>query len=758
MAIDTETRELQSNATIDVDLDATSPLGDGLGPDEAAEPAGGDNFGDEGRLPTRAIIAVALSTISAAMMVGGVFLGASPRVDAAFAGLLGVLLAVGVSRMRRPASIYIVMVGGLFVVGLLAMLPYGPQHLGSLRTEITQAVSSGKVLRPPTEYSPAWAAIVGWVMGLVAFAATWTATVVRKPSFAVLVPLPLTAIAGISLPSADQVPTGIAAVAILGVALGVLASSQLSASEGGLPLRYELRRGAKGLALMAVVTAALAGAAQSDLLFPHPAYDPTHHPEKPHTSSLSSVPDTVLFEVSNTHVSGPWVLGVLDEYDGQDWRLPAFADTQLQSIPTDGIVDTNLQAGAKATFTVRNLTGAVLPGMPNTVAIEATGPVLKYDKRTGTIRLFEGQFQNGFSYEVAAAALNSVDSLKALGNDLEIPDSVQRFEAVPVPPDAVKKLLDKAPKGSKFEEFDWVRHWVLDNVVADGPGVPVSIPPSRVQEILTQKTGSPYEIVATQALLARWMGLPSRIGYGFDGGKQDGDHLEVHPSNGAAFPEVYFPGHGWLPVMGTPTHAKAHQGKNLSQTNINVLPSDNIGVDLYIPEITPTSPPFTDTLKAIALVIVAVLLLALIVFLTVPVVAKLLRRQRRRAEAERRGPRAQIALAYSDWRDHAADFGYAFPGDTPLMFAERFVDDEEHRQFAWLVTRALWGDLGTDLTPELALEAQTFSGSLRRRLSQARPITVRAVALFSWRSLRRPYDAEDVAAVRAGRNGRRAAA
>jgi hypothetical protein len=761
MAIDTETPARQATmggtGTVEVEPEVPEGLSGELpgAAETGAEPGESDK-----RIPSRAVAAAALSMVSAAIMVGGVFLGVSPRIDAAFAGLLGIALGVGASRLRKPLLLYAAMFAGLFAIGLLAMLPYGPEHLGSLRTDVTHAVSSGKLLRPPADYNAGWAAVVGWIMGVVGFAAAWTATVVRRPSLAVLIPLPLTAIAGISLPAADQVATGIAAVAVFGLALGVLASAQLGASESGLPLRYELRRAGAGLAFMAVVTVALYGAAQSDLLFPHPAYDPTHHPEKPNTAPLSAVPDKVLFEVSNTHVSGPWVLGELDEYDGSDWRLPAFADTQdrLHSIPSNGIVDKTLQPGAKATFTIRGLTGAVLPGLPNVVAINFTGPVLKYDSRMGTIRLFEGQFESGYTYEVAAATVD-IGQLTALGNDLTIPADVRHFEAVPPAPPAVRDLIGRAPTTSKFAQFDWLRHWVLDNVVASGAGAPVSIPPDRVQQIISKKQGSPYEIVATQALLARWIGLPSRIGYGFDGGVKVGDNLEVHPRNGSSFPEVYLPSFGWVPVVGVPSHARAQQGNQPTQTNVNVLPSNDISVQVYIPEVTRTEPSLVDTLRPAALLVVAALLIAGLLYLAIPVIAKALRRRRRRAAAAGLGHRAQIALAYTEWRDLAADFGYAYASDTPLMFAERFVADNDHRQFAWLVTRALWGDLGERLTPEMVATAENLSASLRRRLSQARPITVRAVALFSWRSLRRPYDADNAPAAppAAGRNGRRIA-
>ena len=62
-------------------------------------------------------------------------------------------------------------------------------------------------------------------------------------------------------------------------------------------------------------------------------------------------------------------------------------------------------------------------------------------------------------------------------------------------------------------------------------------------------------------------------------------------------------------------------------------------------------------------------------------------------------PSARIALAYAEFRDVATDYGFSHPSDTPLMYLERFIDDDEHTELAWLVTRVLWGDLQDDAEP-----------------------------------------------------------
>jgi hypothetical protein len=111
-----------------------------------------------------------------------------------------------------------------------------------------------------------------------------------------------------------------------------------------------------------------------------------------------------------------------------------------------------------------------------------------------------------------------------------------------------------------------------------------------------------------------------------------------------------------------------------------------------------------------------------------------------------------VALAYAEWRDLATDYGYRYDTDTPLMFLDRFREDAEHTELAWLTTRALWGDLQNSLTGETAAMAEELSRALRRRLAQAHPAPVRAIGLVSRLSLRHPYAPELTQLLRRGRH------
>lgn len=692
--------------------------------------------------PTRPAIAIALASIGASVMVGGIFIGVSPRIYAGIASLLGIGLAIGVQRIKRPIPANLVAAGGIFCIGLLLVAGTGIGGLADLRTEIAKAIVSGKVLRPPADFTPGWAAILGWIMSMVTFAATWVALVLKRVPLGVIAPLPLAVIAGISVPSDAQLISGLVVLVLFVAALGVMAGGQITSAGEKVPIGYELRRSLKALPLVAVVTVVIFFLGQTGLLFPHPVIDPSLEPQKPKPQPLGAVVDKDLFDVKSATITGPWVLGHLDVYDGHDWLLPPFAENKTKTVPASGVVDPSLKPGEKATFIIRGLDGAVLPGLPNDVGVIAQGPTLAYDSRNSNIRLVEGQVEPGFEYTVVAAALPTVQDLSSLGNSLNIPDSDKQFTSIPPAPAAVKALIKQAPTTSKWDEYNFLRTWILQNVTVSGTGLPVSVTPERVAQMIAgNKEGSPFEIVAAQAMLARWIGVPSRIGYGYDNGTKQGGVLQVHPSNGIAFPEVFFPGYEWLPVIGTPTHVKVSEiSKTQFSVNATALPSQDISVPIFIPLTVPPQFLLYQTLQPFLLAAAIVLLVLAALYFSIPVVLKALRRHRIWTAADRAGPRAQIAAAYAEWRDYCTDYGYRHRTDTPLMFLSRFVPDTEHGQLAWLVTRTLWGDLKDEPTADMAADAKELSRSLRRRLSLAQPFTVRMVGFFSRLSLREAYD------------------
>ena len=738
MTIDIELEELKAKA-------GEEPA-EGTAPVEAAEvPDSPDELEHEPEVSTlRSTIAVMCTAVAAGVLAGGIFTDIEARIYAIAAALAGGALAYGATKLRSAWGTTVVIAAGLFAIGLvIALIAGGLEAVTNLKALIAQAVQQAHLVRPPISITSGFAALLGWIMAAIGISAVWAATTLKRPSIGLLIPLPVAIVAAISVSEGEQVIDGLILLVAFLVGLAISAGGrELGADGQGLPLAFELRRAARALPVLVIGTGLVLALAQTGILFPRPVVSPEYQAQRPHTQPLSAVKDRVLFEVRSP-INGPWLVGALDVYDGQYWLLPSFHDADLRDIPSDGIVDPSLfsRRGLSAVFTIRGQSGAVLPTLPNTVGILASGPKLDYDARSGNIRLVEGEIASGFSYKVAAAPVPTVADLEKVS---DFGSNVQQFIQIPSPPPGVRALLAKAPKGSKWDKWDYLRRWVLDKITVSGAGTPVGISPKRVDQILQRGQGTPYEIVAIEAMLARWEGIPSRIGYGFNGGTKVGDHLEIHPKDGSAFPEVYFPRYGWIPVLGQPAHAKAAVNSNpsLQQFHQGVLPSTDISVTLFLPAVVPPTTSILDEIRNLVVLALGALGLIALLYFLFPAVAKLWVRSRRRAAARAGGPRARIQQAYSEWRDLLTDYGYRHGSDTPIMLLGRFPADEDHAELAWLVTRALWGDLQGELDQSVATDAEEMAATLKRRLAQAHPITVRLVAGISRLSLREPYAAD----------------
>ena len=125
---------------------------------------------------------------------------------------------------------------------------------------------------------PGWYAVVGWLMGILGFASLWIAAVLRKPSAALLVPLPAAAFAGISVPDNAQKPSGVIVLVLFALGLGFLSSARQFEGGARPPLSYEIRKLLKSLPLIGVITAALIVLAQTSFLFPEPKINPASLP------------------------------------------------------------------------------------------------------------------------------------------------------------------------------------------------------------------------------------------------------------------------------------------------------------------------------------------------------------------------------------------------------------------------------------------------------------------------------------------------
>ncbi|HVE91175.1 MAG TPA: transglutaminaseTgpA domain-containing protein [Actinomycetota bacterium] len=698
-------------------------------PDELAPPPPDTN---------RVLIAAVIAIAAGAWMLGGAFEGFLARPLALLAGAGGVAWVWFTGRQGLPAALQYALAPAAFVAGAVAgiVLPNATGVTGTLPELVVRAIRNGGLLEPPVPFDPGWRFIIVVLFVLAGAAAASIATGWGRPGLALLLPVPLVIGGGFIQPKGAEVVSGSVSLVLLVASLMVVYAARL-AGESGASRSFELRQALRGAAVLAGVVVALALLNRTNFLFPEAQLSRNLKPQKPQVKPLSAVADRVLFTVRSDQ-PGPWRLGTLDAYDGEAWLLPPFDTDRFVDVPSDGRIAPGTGESVKAEFTVRGLEGFTLPGMANPTSIEARGTGLAFDPRTQTVRLRKSSSGDGYTYTVTGAAPPSGARLTqapaALSEDLKT------YLEVPEPPTEVRNVLARAPP-NPWERLQFMRNTLYEKVVAAGSGVPVDISPERVDVLLRGADATPFEITAAEAMLARWAGVPSRIGYGFYRGKEMPGGWEVHPKDGANWLEANFPGLGWVPIIGVPPKARSSLNDEENNRLVSLNPSDELSLQVYIPIQLEDPLLLYQVVRYWLGVAFPFVVLALLCFAFFPGPLKLYRSHRRRRWAESLGPAEQIAVEYAEFRDLAHDLNAGDPYATPLAFVERIAHDEEHEEFAWLVTRALWGDLGRDLRPEDAQAALEMGRSLRRRLSRGQTATSRVLAVTSRLSLRTPYDA-----------------
>lgn len=700
-------------------------------PDTVSAPAGHDAHPAAPRPPGWGpALAAGLAAAAPAALVGGLFDGYAATVVAGLAAVGGALLAGATARSPRPGLWHLAVIPAVIAAAGASALPGAPDALGRLGSLVADAVQTGRAQPPPLPFDPGWRPVLVAAFAALGFAAGWVASGVGRPRLALAAPLPVGALAALALPASAETTAAATAGLVLFAAFAVSHATRADRVAVVAPLRSGLR----AAVAVAVVAVAVAGLARVDALFPAPRVDTEPAPRQPAAAPLAQADDRALFEVTGS-LGGPWRLGALDVYDGDAWLarppdLDRLAPLDEQSSRADA---------RTATITVRDLgEQRVLPVPSALVAIELPdGLDAGADPSTGAVVARRAP-PAGTSYVVAAAEPPSVAQLAAARPDIAGDDGQL---AAPAPPASVAALLDGSP-AEPWRRFLALRARLADAFVAAGGGGPVTTSPQRVADLLDGAEGTPYEQAAAEALLARWSGVPARVGYGYAGEAVEDGRRVVRPRHGAYWVEVRLAGWGWVPLLADAAQAAPTGGDEQQLARAGVTPSDEVPVELIIP-VRRTNPVLLyQRARGVLAALVPPALLAAAAWLTSPMLTRWLRRRRRLAWAAAGGPRARIAAAYTEWRDVAIDVGIGGRGRSPLGFCDLLAPDGEHEQLAWLATRALYGDLAPTVDDDDARAAEDLARSLRRRLLAAQPIERRVAAHLSRTSLRRPYSTE----------------
>jgi len=699
--------------------------------------------------PTLVAVTGLLATASVGWMLGGIFEGALPRALGLLASVAGVGVVLASLRLRRPAPLqYVVPVVG---VGLGALVAVTGPGQGSLTRRVSDAIRQGGLGNPPVPFDGGWRFLLVLVLTVLGGAAVTVALALNRPRLALLVPVPLAFLGSLMQPESSTLFSSVGSLVLLLAAFGASYSVDL-ARDGAGNGRFELRRAARGGGVLLLLIAALVGLAQTDFLLPQPtdhAVIPPQFPQQP-----PPAPAGVLFSVDMPQAT-PVRLGVLDVYRKDAWLTPPFDPARFVKVRSQRAIKAGTAEGeaplatvgpgsepVRATITMGTLGGRNLPDLANPLAVLHNGLDLQYDPRTQALRLPKGIASSGVTYTLTSAPIPTTKSLVASGPP---PASLAEYLTVPPAPAAVQRILERAPSKDRFSRLQYVRTEFYRRIIAAGSGNPVPVPPSRVADMLAGKPATPFEIVAAEALLSRWAGVPSRIGYGYYSRTPKatgGTVYDITAADGAVWLEAYFDGQGWVPIVGTPPKAQASINNKPKKQDATIRASDRLSLVVYVPVQHSSIELLYELVQYWAVRVLPLVALAILLLVFYPGALKAVRRFLRRRWAGQHGPRELLAVAYAELRDLATDLNVGSPVMTPLEFVDALEEDAEHRELAWLVTRAMWGDLIRDLRAEEAEAGADMADSVRRRLRQASPGANRAVAIASRASLRDPFSHE----------------
>jgi transglutaminase-like putative cysteine protease len=483
--------------------------------------------------------------------------------------------------------------------------------------------------------------------------------------------------------------------------------------------------------------------------------------------------DRALFTVEGLPAGGRIRLATLDTYDGVVYAVGnADADSAsgtFSRVPFRVSRDAAEGTPIEVSLTVQGYRGVWVPTIGSLVSVDFTGQdaadrTFYVNEVTDTAAVVSG-LEEGAAYRLSAV-LPDAPTEAQLASVTPGAASVPR--TVPLP-EALADRLD-AYAGNNVAAPGQQLLDMLAGLARDGyisHGISPEEPPSRsghsldrISELFTDPImiGDAEQYSVAAALLARELGFPARVVFGFAPDPTDADAVVVHGSDVAAWIEVDTAEYGWVSIDPTPVEREIPDALPEEPTPIsrpqtvvppdleNEEPRDDTPPTETSQDDVPVPDPLLELLFTVLRVLGGTLLaLALVAspFLAI-VGAKLRRRSLRRTSGN---PRDRIRGGWEEFEDAAVDRGVESPpSPTRTQFAEA-VGGKRPRLLAVVADRAVFSpDAPADADADrvwLAVE------ELRKTLNSHRTPWERLRAAVSLRSLR-GYSVRDLVRRRNG--------
>ncbi|GAA4171088.1 transglutaminaseTgpA domain-containing protein [Gryllotalpicola koreensis] len=418
-------------------------------------------------------------------------------------------------------------------------------------------------------------------------------------------------------------------------------------------------------------------------------------------------PDPVnVLEYTTSATNAPYLqLTTLDTIRGTNWThtpgkvSPLQGGSRLAAVPG---LDRSLGISAKQTtswISVQNLRSSWLPAPYPATSVSGQRGVQTYQASDLTLFAQDGNL-NGQSYktksldleptaaQLAAQGAAAQQDFTDVSADLELPGDVPAIIT-----DTANEIAAGAASTSEFDIALAIQQYFQSSLngytySTDSPDTVDGASLAVIAKFLQVREGYCVHFASAMAVIARVLGIPSRIAIGYLPGspiQTTGTRVtyQVDSSDLHAWPQLYFPGVGWVNFEPTVSRGSApsYTVSTTPETGATSAPQASTAPSAA-PSPTPSARALPDEQQASSPNAVAAsngvpLMLGILVLLAVlasPAVARVLRRRGRLTRLREEG--APPDVAWAEIRDTAQDLGFgAAPAETPRAFAARLRAD-----------------------------------------------------------------------------------
>lgn len=393
-------------------------------------------------------------------------------------------------------------------------------------------------------------------------------------------------------------------------------------------------------------------------------------------------------------------LTTLDDFTGETWGpiVGTGPSTGVETLPPPpGLDGDTVRTVAEVSVAVRDVQSSWLPIPYPTQAITGLEGEWFWEPDGLTVRTLvsgaQGQNYTASFFEVAPSDELLAGTVApftgfAPEHTLELPGEgvpeIIRDTAHEVG-DAAASAFDKALALQSYlrgPEFSYSEQTPVDEGF-DGTGL------DALAVFLEQKTGYCVHYASAMAVMARELGIPSRIAVGFQPGErrfaEGANVFEVSTDDLHAWPELYFAGAGWLRFEPTPTRGALPRYGDTTVDDPTTPEDESSPAPSAAPTTAPDEQPDADVVdpeaaeaaeaaeQAAALTISGLAILLVVVVLALIPAAFRTGVRMRRVRRIRQG-RDAAAAAWDEVRDTTRDVGWSAPEtETPRAFALRLA-------------------------------------------------------------------------------------